>query len=106
MTIEQRPLDEVDALALEPAGIRRGKSLLLSIGDIRRNVLLHYIAQDLLPIPRFLEVLIAFVARLVLVQFDNICQIVQFEPDWTAHCKIDQVVVQKRHPRFQAVRHA
>src|SRR5688500_14145736 len=50
IVVEQGLLDEVDALALEPGRVGRGKALLLGAGDLLGDEALHHVAQDLLAV--------------------------------------------------------
>src|SRR5262245_45122140 len=68
----------VDALALEPACVRRREALLLAVGDLARDVAAHHFAQNDLAVPRALEVAGLLAARLVLVEAHDLGEIAEF----------------------------
>ena len=54
----------------------------------------------------FWKYLPALVARLVLVDPHDLAQVVQLEANRAAHREVDEIVVEERHARLEAVRHA
>lgn len=105
MFIQERVLDEFDAVPLKPGGVRCGKTLFGGIGHLIGDAALHYITEDLFAVVGFFIIFFQFTG-FVFVNADDFGKIIDLEGYGAAHGKIYQIVVKKRHASFEAVSHA
>ena len=103
--IHQPAADEIDALALEPAGIRSREALFGPLRDLARNVAGHHLAQEQLAIARLREVALALTAWFVFVEAHGLGEVAELGTRRQPHGEIGEVVVEERHTRLQPVRH-
>src|SRR5687768_10277725 len=104
--VEEELPDVVDALSLEPAGIRRGEPLLDSGGVVAREITAQCFPQKQLPVSCLVEVPLGLGTRLILVQPHDLPDVPQLVPHGNLESEINEVVVKKWNARLKAVGHA
>src|SRR6516165_8375548 len=102
---EQASTYVVDRFSAEPACVRSRKSLLDTIGDIGWNIPLHQRAHNQLAVARLREIARGLRAGNVLIQSNHLIEVAKLVLHGNAAGQINEIVIQERHARFEAVRH-
>src|SRR6185295_17976060 len=89
-----------------PTRVGSGKALLRSVGVVLGDVAAEHFPQQQLSVARLVVVSKRFRPGLILVQLHDFVQIPQLVSHRQAQREVDQIVVEKRHSRLEAVGHA
>src|SRR5262249_36813891 len=106
VAVVQEAPNIIDALALEPRAVRAGESLLLPICDVLRNIVLHHFPQHDLAVAEPTEILLTLLGNITLVDPGELGEVSELLVDRKRDCKVDQIIVEKRYPCLERMRHA